>query len=179
VILTVQILLGLTGVDCFGRCHPSRSQKRNPASLQGRRHGGSRFQRGWQVGPGRRIRDGVLSSGGQWRWNISEPSSNRDRPELCWLRWAICGGQTTTTTGLWIGPGAKNSGPYSNIYFLASANCGTGNACLHGTNCACQPTACVKIQAPTRGLHSITCVANSLPPGQSPPLPDAAIYLEG
>jgi hypothetical protein len=87
-------------------------------------------------------------------------------------------GQNTTTTGLFIGPGAANSGPYSNIYFLAAAHCQSNQSCNNNGNCACGPTACVKIQAPTRGLHSITCIANSVPPGESPTLPAAAIYLD-
>lgn len=86
--------------------------------------------------------------------------------------------QTTTTTALWIGPGAANSGPYSNILLEAATNCTNNNSCTPTGNCACGPTACVKIQAATRGLHGITCTAKSLPPGNQPPIPAAAIYLD-
>ena len=68
-------------------------------------------------------------------------------------------------TGLCISPNATYSGPYTNINFTASAVC---------SSLTCAPTACVKIQAQTRGLHGITCTAastSSAPPG-------AAIYLD-
>jgi hypothetical protein len=84
--------------------------------------------------------------------------------------------QTTTTTGLWVGPEAANSGPYSNILFQAAAHC--ADSCTNHGTCACSATACVKIMAPTRGLHGITCTANSVTPGNQPTIPAAAIYLD-
>jgi hypothetical protein len=68
-------------------------------------------------------------------------------------------------TGLLVGSGAGNSGPYSNLEISAG-----------GTGCTgCQPTAstaCVQIiNAHTRGIHGITCTANGTP--------NAAIYLDG
>jgi len=87
-------------------------------------------------------------------------------------------GQTSTATGLFVGPNAKNSGPYSNINFEANTYCtaNTGN-CTSTNPCTCVPTACVKIQAPTRGLHGITCTARSV--GSFVPAPPAAaIYLD-
>jgi hypothetical protein len=85
-------------------------------------------------------------------------------------------GQTSTTqtivSGLYIGgggsgvPGATYSGPYSNIDFVGSSACG---------GLTCQYTACVQIQAQTRGLHGITCTAQSQS-GNSQPF--AAIYLD-
>jgi len=85
----------------------------------------------------------------------------------------ITAGQTSNTassgpaitTGLLIGPGATYSGPYTNIDFVGSTACTT----------TCQPTACVQIQAQTRGLHGITCTAKST---QTSGAPLAAIYLD-
>jgi hypothetical protein len=79
--------------------------------------------------------------------------------------------QRPTITGLVIdgptssAPGAANSGPYSNIHFNASASC---------NSLTCIPTAAVKLEVQTRGLHGITCTANS---NQSHS-PLAAIYLD-
>ncbi|MGA8429216.1 MAG: hypothetical protein WB729_05315 [Candidatus Sulfotelmatobacter sp.] len=70
------------------------------------------------------------------------------------------------TTGLLIGPGANYSGPYTNIDFVGSKAC-SGNTCA--------PTACVQIQAQTRGLHGITCTVTST---QTSGQPRAAIYLD-
>jgi hypothetical protein len=69
-------------------------------------------------------------------------------------------------TGLCIGPGATYSGPYSNLNVAPSNNCSGGSMCAN--------TACVKIQAQTRGLHNITCVGGS----NSANFPEAAIYLD-
>jgi len=81
--------------------------------------------------------------------------------------------QSTLTTGLLIGPGAAGSGPYSNINFAGSAIC----SCAHSqSNCTCTPTACVQIEAQTRGLHGITCSgASDQTPGDGP---WAGIYLD-
>ena len=70
-------------------------------------------------------------------------------------------------TGLCIGPGATYSGPYSNIAIKPSSNCGSG--------VMCQQTACVKIQAQTRGLHGLTCTGFSV---NDTNWPKAAIYLD-
>jgi hypothetical protein len=74
----------------------------------------------------------------------------------------------TVYSGLVVDVGAADSGPYSNLYFTATAssNC---------SNYACPPTACIKINAQTRGIHGITCSAYS---NSQPGLPDAAIYLD-
>jgi hypothetical protein len=85
-----------------------------------------------------------------------------------------CG--TTTVTGLCIGPNATYSGPYTNLnispptYQICEYLSG-GNE----VNGMCKQTACVKIQAQTRGLHGITCVSNST---QNTNWPLAAIYLD-
>jgi hypothetical protein len=43
----------------------------------------------------------------------------------------------------------------------------------------CQQTACVKIQAQTRGLHNLTCTSNSNTANQGGgEWPSAAIYLD-
>ena len=86
----------------------------------------------------------------------------------------ITAGQTSSTattgpsvtTGLLIGPGANYSGPYTNIDFVGSKAC-SGNTCA--------PTACVQIQAQTRGLHGITCTVTTT---QASGQPRAAIYLD-
>ncbi len=56
-------------------------------------------------------------------------------------------------TGIQVGPGAANSGPYSNLIFAA------GGAYQGETT----QTACVVFQTSTRGLHGITCTANGVP----------------
>jgi hypothetical protein len=75
-------------------------------------------------------------------------------------------------TGLSIGKGAVNSGPYSNLSITAG---GTGTCppmISTGPGCPTLLTACVKIiNASTRGIHGITCTANGVP--------KAAIYLDG
>lgn len=60
-----------------------------------------------------------------------------------------------SNTGLTIGAGAANSGPYSNINFTAT----TGSS------------VCVDIEAQTRGLHGVTCIGSSSVSGA------AAIYV--
>jgi hypothetical protein len=60
------------------------------------------------------------------------------------------------TTGISVGPGANGSGPYSNVYY----DCNDSMKCPLPTNTSPSP-ACVSIQATTRGLHGITCVASS------------------
>jgi len=80
---------------------------------------------------------------------------------------------TSMVTGLFIGPGATYSGPYTNIDFVGSQGCGSGS-----TLYTCQYTACVQIQAQTRGLHGITCTAKTQTATSSTGLPFAAIYLD-
>jgi hypothetical protein len=58
-------------------------------------------------------------------------------------------------TGLKVGAGATNSGPYSNLIFAAGG----------GSKGETTQTACVVFQASTRGLHGITCTANGTPLG--------------
>jgi hypothetical protein len=75
-------------------------------------------------------------------------------------------------TGLSIGSGASNSGPYSNLSITAggSGTCPPTNPST--TGCPTALTACVKIiNVSTRGIHGITCTANGVP--------NAAIYLDG
>jgi hypothetical protein len=76
-----------------------------------------------------------------------------------------CSGTVGTVNSLYIGPGAAYSGPYTNIDAPSSALC-SGLTCLS--------TACVKIQAQTRGVHGITCTAVS----NNSTYPQAAIYLD-
>jgi hypothetical protein len=64
-------------------------------------------------------------------------------------------------TGLKVGPGATNSGPYSNLIFAAGG----------GSKGETTQTACVVFQTSTRGLHGITCTANGTPL--------AAVHLQG
>jgi hypothetical protein len=60
-------------------------------------------------------------------------------------------------------PGATGSGPYSNL-----------NISCPGPVSACSNQICIQIQAQTRGVHGITCVATSNPNT----LPLGAIYLD-
>jgi hypothetical protein len=53
-------------------------------------------------------------------------------------------------TGLTIGGGASNSGPYSNLTFTTV----TGPSCSGGSS------SCVDIEAQTQGLHGITCLGD-------------------
>jgi hypothetical protein len=55
-----------------------------------------------------------------------------------------------TGTGLKIGSGAANSGPYTNLAFVAV----TGQSCSGGSS------PCVDIEAQTRGLHGVTCLGD-------------------
>ncbi len=94
---------------------------------------------------------------------------------------AAVSNQSTTTTGLFVGQGAANSGPYSDVQFVGVAHCTSGTNCTQQSLCTCRPTACVKIQAQTRGLHGITCIGmNALNNGSFVPAttPAAAIYLD-
>jgi hypothetical protein len=79
---------------------------------------------------------------------------------------AGCTATGGTVTSLCIGPNATYSGPYTNFYIAPSTTCSGGLTCIN--------TACAKIQAQTRGLHNITCVAGS----NSGSSPLAAIYLD-
>jgi hypothetical protein len=56
-------------------------------------------------------------------------------------------------TGLKVGAGASNSGPYTNLAFTANS----GDACTSHSNA---PT-CVDLETRTAGLHGITCLGNS------------------
>jgi hypothetical protein len=58
-----------------------------------------------------------------------------------------------TVTSLCISQNATYSGPYTNFNITPSTTCSGG--------ITCPSTACVKIQAQTRGLRDITCVAGS------------------
>jgi hypothetical protein len=81
-----------------------------------------------------------------------------------------CTPTTGVITGLCISPNATYSGPYTNINLAPSNNCSSGNY-------MCQNTACVKIQAQTRGLHNLTCVGGSTGTNNTT-WPKAAIYLD-
>jgi hypothetical protein len=66
--------------------------------------------------------------------------------------------QTLGGNGLTIGPGAINSGPYTDVYVVAAPfpeSCGTGSF------------NCVKIGAQTRGLHGATCLGDSTTGGNT------------
>jgi hypothetical protein len=76
-----------------------------------------------------------------------------------------CTPNSGAITALCIGPSATYSGPYTNLNIAPSNMCG---------GYMCQNTACVKIQAQTRGLRNITCVGGS----DSSNWPQAAIYLD-
>src|SRR5258708_18765245 len=79
---------------------------------------------------------------------------------------SVCG--TSTATSLCIGPNATYSGPYTNLNIVPSFPCSTQTE-------VCKQTAGVKIQAQTRGLRNITCVATS---HNDSNWPLAAIYLD-
>jgi hypothetical protein len=78
-----------------------------------------------------------------------------------------CG--TSTVTNLCISQNATYSGPYTNLSVVPPSPA----ACSSNM---CAATACVKIQAQTRGLHGISCVGPS--PKGNPSGPNAAIYLD-
>jgi hypothetical protein len=69
--------------------------------------------------------------------------------------------------GLKIGPGAADSGPYTTLTYGAGSYCETNQPC---------PSRCVEIQAPTRGLHSMTCTMASTTTSTNKK--DAAILLD-
>jgi hypothetical protein len=84
-------------------------------------------------------------------------------------------------TGLTIS--APNSGPYNDVNFTPTQNptcsSNSNNKCKSLPNgCTCPATACVQIQAQTRGLHGITCEADSYPNDAQIPPPPAAIFLD-
>lgn len=56
--------------------------------------------------------------------------------------------------GIKVGPGAANSGPYSNLIFAAGGTLAQG---------ATTETAAVVLQTSTRGLHGMTCTADGIP----------------
>lgn len=92
----------------------------------------------------------------------------------------------TLRVGLLVGSNAAASGPYSDIDFVGSSACAPSgsiscNNPKNSNNCTCQPTACVSIQAQTRGLHGLTCTAastNNLVGANGPTPPAAAIRLD-
>jgi len=63
-------------------------------------------------------------------------------------------------TGLKIGAGAANSGPYTNFNYTAGTNC---------SGLSCPTAVCVQIQASTRGIHGMTCTAKSTATDATPP----------
>jgi hypothetical protein len=67
-------------------------------------------------------------------------------------------------TGLKIGAGAANSGPYTNFNYTAGENCTSG-----GVSVSCPTAVCVQLQAPTRGIHGMTCTAKSTATDTTPP----------
>lgn len=84
-------------------------------------------------------------------------------------------------TGLQIS--APNSGPYDYINFTPGQNltCSSTNnsKCLPPPNgCTCPATICVQIQAQTRGLHGITCEADSKLGDSNIAQPPAAIFVD-
>lgn len=56
--------------------------------------------------------------------------------------------------GITIGPGAVDSGPYSNLIYAAGGPQSKGET---------TQTSCIEINAPTRGIHGMTCTANGVP----------------
>jgi hypothetical protein len=58
--------------------------------------------------------------------------------------------QNFAMTGLSVGTGAVNSGPYSNIVFYASS-------C---TQNSCPTPSCINLEAQTQGVHGVTCLGN-------------------
>lgn len=88
--------------------------------------------------------------------------------------------------GLSVGSSAAASGPYSDIDFVGSSACApmgsvSCNNSKYSNYCTCQPTACVSIQAQTRGLHGLTCTAastNNLVSANGPTPPAAAVRLD-
>jgi len=70
-------------------------------------------------------------------------------------------------TALKIGTGAANSGPYTNIVYSPGANC---------SGLTCSYSVCAQILAPTRGIHGMTCTADSNTTTTTPPA--AAIELD-
>jgi hypothetical protein len=59
--------------------------------------------------------------------------------------------QNFAMTGLSIGAGAVNSGPYSNIVYYAST-------C---TQNSCPTPSCIDLEAQTQGVHGVTCLGNN------------------
>jgi len=55
-------------------------------------------------------------------------------------------------TGLYVG--TANSGPYSNISYVANSTCGS-SGCL-----------CIDLEAQTRGVHGVTCIGNTTTDGE-------------
>jgi hypothetical protein len=75
--------------------------------------------------------------------------------------WSLAG------TGLSIGTGATNSGPYSNISYVASTDAKAD--CQAGDNCP----VCIDLEAQTQGVHGLTCNGN----GSTVSNPHAGIYV--
>jgi hypothetical protein len=71
-------------------------------------------------------------------------------------------------TSLYIQSGAADSGPYSNISSVCQ------NSVCNGHYSSSNPTVCISIQATIRGLHGVSCVANSSTTNQ----PVAGILLD-
>jgi len=53
-------------------------------------------------------------------------------------------------TGLYVGTGAANSGPYTNVSYLATGSCGS-SGCV-----------CIDLEAQTQGVHGVTCNGNNV-----------------
>jgi hypothetical protein len=95
---------------------------------------------------------------------------------------AVSGTSVPITTGLCVGPSAVYSGPYTDLDFNGAALCTSSckakvNGMVQNVPCTCQPTACVQIQAQTRGLRGLTCTAASAS-GLSPAPARAAVYID-
>ena len=56
-------------------------------------------------------------------------------------------------TGLYVGAGAANSGPYSNISYVAQTSC---------VIAGCPNPECIDLEAQTQGVHGVTCIGNQL-----------------
>jgi hypothetical protein len=79
-------------------------------------------------------------------------------------------------TGLLVGTGATDSGPYNNVNFTAVNFSGTQTCDGVSTPCP----VCANIQAQTRGLHGMTCIGNytvSHNTVSPPSFPTAGIYV--